>query len=102
MALLLTVLQAAALVVLQHTVLAAEVTGAEAAVADYPLCGVLAVLECTADLFGWHAAAQWQGEGKGGVWQDVESREGGVGGARVCKMLAGVGETERCRRERCA
>jgi hypothetical protein len=41
---------------LQHTVLAAEVAGAEAAVADDALRGVAAVLEATADFLGAAAA----------------------------------------------
>jgi hypothetical protein len=42
-------------------VLAAEVTGAEAAVTDDALGGVAAVLETAADLLG-SAAADWQRE----------------------------------------
>lgn len=41
---------------LQHAVLAAEVAGAEAAVADNALRGVAAVLEAAADLLGAAAA----------------------------------------------
>lgn len=41
--------------------LAAEVTGAEAAVADDALRSVAAVLEAAADLFGC-TAANWKGE----------------------------------------
>jgi hypothetical protein len=41
---------------LEHAVLAAEVTGAEAAVTDDALGGVAAVLETAADLLGSAAA----------------------------------------------
>lgn len=58
MALLLAVLEALALVVLEHAVLAAVVPAAEAAVTDDTLRRVLAVLERAADLLGRHAAAQ--------------------------------------------
>lgn len=54
--LLLAVLQPGAAVRLQHAVLAAEVTRAEAAVADDALRCVAAVLEAAADLL-WAAAA---------------------------------------------
>jgi len=57
MALLFAVLQALALVVLEHAVLAAVVTGAEATVTDNGLGAVLAVLEGAADLLRRHAAA---------------------------------------------
>lgn len=80
-ALLLAVLQAAALVVLQHAMLAAEVALAEGAVAHDPLRPVLAVLEGALYLLGRHAAADGQrhvqGRGRGeevGDW-----RGGGVG-----------------------
>jgi hypothetical protein len=45
----------------EHTVLAAEVAGAETAVADNALRGVAAVFGTTADLFGC-AAADGEGE----------------------------------------
>ena len=54
--LLLAVLQPRAAVRLQHAVLAAEVAGAEAAVADNALRGVTTVLEAAADLLGAAAA----------------------------------------------
>jgi hypothetical protein len=54
--LLLAVLQPGAAVRLEHAVLAAEVAGAEAAVADDALRGVAAVLEAAADLLGAAAA----------------------------------------------
>lgn len=57
MALLLAVLQAAAFVVLEHAVLAAEVPLAEGAVAHDALRPVLAVLEGALYLLGRHAAA---------------------------------------------
>ena len=59
--LLLAVLEACAVVRFQHAVLAAEVAGAEAAVADDALRGIAAVLEAAADLFGC-AAADGEGE----------------------------------------
>jgi hypothetical protein len=54
--LLLAVLQARAVMWLEHAVLAAEVTSAEAAVADDALGGVAAVLETAADLLRSAAA----------------------------------------------
>lgn len=71
MALLLAVLQALTLVVLEHAVLTAVVTTAEAAVADNRLRAVLAVLEGAADLLWRHAAAEWE--------REVESRVGADG-----------------------
>lgn len=65
MALLLAVLQTLALVVLEHAVLAAVVTGTEATVADNGLGAILAVLEGAADLLGRHATAQGKGEVQG-------------------------------------
>lgn len=65
MALLLAILQALALVVLEHAVLAAMVTGAESTVTDNGLGAILAVLEGAADLLGGHAAAQGEGEVQG-------------------------------------
>jgi len=59
--LLLAVLEACAVMRFQHAVLAAEVAGAEAAVADDALCGIAAFLEAAANLFGC-AAADGQGE----------------------------------------
>lgn len=58
MALLLAVLEALALMVLEHAVLAAVVPAAEAAVADDALRRVLALLERAADLLGRHATTQ--------------------------------------------
>ena len=47
--------------IFQHSVLAAEMACAEAAVADDALGGVFAVFVGAADFFGWHAA--FYGEG---------------------------------------
>lgn len=66
---------------LQHAVLAAEVAGAKAAVADNALRCVAAVLEAAADLLG-AAAADGQGQVDCGLAGD------GVG----CEALGGVGE----------
>lgn len=68
--LLLTVLQALALVVLEHAMLTAVVTAAEAAVAYDALGSVLAGLEGAADLLWGHSSAQWEGHVDGGVWGD--------------------------------
>ena len=65
MALLLAVLEATALVVLQHPMPAAEVALAEGAVAHDPLRAVLAVLEGAFYLLGRHAAADGQGHVQG-------------------------------------
>ena len=59
--LLLAVLEACAVVRFQHAVLAAEVAGAKAAVADDTLRGVTALLEAASDLFG---CATTDGEGE--------------------------------------
>lgn len=91
MALLLAVLQALALVILEQPVLAAEVARAEAAVAHDTLCGVLAVLETTPDLLGWHTSAHGQGHVECAVGCDVVFREGCGGGGEV---LAGVHEAQ--------
>jgi len=56
---------------LQHAVLAAKMALAEAAVADDALCGVLAVLEATADLPGRRAAAHGQGHVQRAFPRDV-------------------------------
>lgn len=58
MTLLLAIFEPLALVILQHAMLAAVATIAEAAVADNGLRAVLAVLEGAADLPRGHAAAQ--------------------------------------------
>ena len=60
---------------LEHAVLAAEVAGAEAAVADDALRGVAAVLETAADLLGSAAA-----DGESQV--DCRFAGNGVGGQR--------------------
>ena len=87
MALLLTVLQALALMVLQHTVLTAVVAAAEAAVADDALRRILAVLERAADLLRGHAAAQRERHVQCGVGRDVVGLQGA---RRRREVLAGV------------
>ena len=72
MAFLLAVLEPTALVVFQHAMLAAEMSRAEAAVANNTLCGFLAVFECAADFLGRHAAADGEGEVDGGGRMDVQ------------------------------
>lgn len=57
--LLLAVFQTIALVVLEETVLSAEVTVAEAAVSDDALGSVLALLEGAADLLLRHVGWLW-------------------------------------------
>ena len=89
--LLLAVLQALALVVLEEPVLAAEMAGAEAAVAHYALRRVLACLETTPDLLGRHATAQREGHVQHRVRRE---RERGQGGARRGQMAAGMHETQ--------
>lgn len=99
MALLLAVLQPAALVVLEHAVLAAKVALAEGAVPHDPLRPVLAVLEVALDLLGRHAAPDRQGHVQGrrgreqvGDWGRACGRaRRGVGGGQV---LAGVDEAD--------
>lgn len=86
-ALLLAVLEALALVVLEHAVLTAVMARAEAAVADNGLGAVLAVLEGTADLLWRHAATQGQGEVQSRVWADGVVGQGCFWGG---EMLAGV------------
>ena len=76
MTLLATILEAAALVILQHAMLAAVVAGAEAAVANDALGLLLAVLEAAADLLGWHAASHGQEEVQRAVGEDVGGFEG--------------------------
>lgn len=58
MALLFTVLESLALVVLQQPVLAAKVTRTEAAVADDALRRISAVLVTAPDFLGRHATTQ--------------------------------------------
>jgi len=72
MTLLLAILQTAALMVLQHPVLAAEMSGAEAAISDDALGGVLAVFEGAADLLGGHAASYRCCEFEGRVGKYVQ------------------------------
>ena len=68
MTLLLAVLEPAALVVLEHPVLAAEMPLAEGAIAHYPRGAVLAVLEGAFYLLGGHAAADGQRHVQGRGW----------------------------------
>lgn len=74
---------------LQHAMLAAEVAGAEAAVADDALCCVLAVFEVAADLLG-RPAPDRQRHVQRAVAGDVVAAECGSGG----EVLAGVDEAE--------
>ena len=60
MTLFLAVLQATALVVLQHAVLATKVSGTEATVPYYPLRSILAVFKGTPHFLGWHPASYWK------------------------------------------
>ena len=97
MTLLLAVLQPAALVILEHPVLAAEMPLAEGAIAHYPLRAVLAVFEGAFHLLGGHAAADGQrhvqGRGSGqevGDW-GCGCVGWGIGGGQ---MLAGVDEAD--------
>lgn len=66
MALLLAILQPAALVIFQHAMFAAELALAERAVADDALGRIFAILESAADLFGTATA-----DGKGDVYCSV-------------------------------
>lgn len=70
--------------------LAAKVALAEATVADDALCGILAVLEATSDLFGRCAATYGQGHVQRAFPRDV------VGGQvfRRLQVLAGVHEAQ--------
>ena len=90
-ALLLAVFQTLALVVFQQPVLPAKVAGAEAAVTDNALGGVLAFLEATPYLLRRHAAAQGEGHVQGGIGWELQRGEGGGGRGEV---LAGVHEAQ--------
>ena len=79
MALLLAVLQALALVILEHAVLTAMMASTEAAVADYGLGAVFAVLEGAANLLWGHAAAERECEVESRVGADGVISQGGVG-----------------------
>jgi hypothetical protein len=92
-ALLLAVLEALAPVVLEQAVLAAEMAGAEAAVADDALGGVLALLEGAADLLGRHAATERQCHVQDGVGREGERGEGFGGRGEV---LACIDEAQVC------
>lgn len=72
---LLAVLEAGAIVRLEHAVLAAEVAAAEAAVTNDALCGVLAIFEVAADLLGC-AAAEGQSDVEGALPADGVGGEG--------------------------
>ena len=91
MALLLAILQPIAHMVLQQPMPAAEMALAEAAVPDYPLRSVLALLERTPDLLGRHAAAQRERDVDYGFPRDIVGGEGSGGGGEV---FASVHETE--------
>jgi hypothetical protein len=56
------VFQATALVIFQHSMLPAEVAGAETAVADDSLGGLLTFFEAASDFLGWHSAAEREEE----------------------------------------
>jgi len=71
--LLFAVLQSRASVRLKHAVLAAEMTLAEAAVADNPLRGILALLEVAADLL-WRATADGKSKMYHALTGDVVGR----------------------------
>lgn len=89
--LFLAVLEALALVVLEQTVLAAEMAVAEAAVTDDALRRVLALLVAAADLLRGHAAAHRQRHVQRGVGGDGIVGERCAGGAQV---LARVHEAQ--------
>lgn len=65
MTLLLAILQPTALVILQHTMLAAEMPLTERAIAHDALGAVFAVFEGAFYLLGGHAAADGQGHVQG-------------------------------------
>ena len=71
MQLFLAVLEAIALVVLEHSMASAEVAFAELAVADDALCSRLALLEAAPDLAGRHSAAEGQRHVEGGGCGDA-------------------------------
>ena len=77
MRLRLAVLQPRTLVILQHTVLAAEVALAEAAVADDALRGFFAVFEGATNFLGGHSAEDGEGDVEGAVLRYVQSGERG-------------------------
>lgn len=77
MTLLLAVFQAAALVILQHAMLAAVVAVAETAVADDALGRFLAVLVGAANLLRGHAAKKRESDVDGRRRPDIERGESG-------------------------
>ena len=93
MAFLLAILQPATLMVLQHSVLAAEVSGAEAAITDNALGSILAVFKCAAHLLGGHATSDRRCEFEGRVRKDVQRDQGRVCGGG-CEMTACVEEAQ--------
>jgi len=93
MTLLLAVFQPATLMVLQHPVLSAEMSGAEAAIADNALGSVPAVFEGAAHLFGGHATSYRRCEFKGRVWKYVQRHKGRVCGGG-CEMAACMEEAQ--------
>ena len=58
-ALLLTIFQPTALMILQHAMLATKVAVAETTVTYNALSAIFAVLEVAFYLLGWHSAANW-------------------------------------------
>jgi hypothetical protein len=76
MTLLLTILEPFALMILEQPVLPAVMSAAEPAVADDALRRVPALLEGTAYLLGWHAAAHRQRHVQGSVGGDRIGGEG--------------------------
>ena len=75
--LLFTVLQSAAFMVFQHTMLAAVVAVAETAVAYYALRWLFAILVRATNFSRRHAATEGKGDVDGRRGRDVERGEGG-------------------------
>jgi hypothetical protein len=71
-AFLLAIFQPAALVILQHAMLAAVMSVAETAVANDALCGFFAVFVTASNFPRGHATAQGEGDVDGGRRRDVE------------------------------
>ena len=94
MALLLRIFQPSARVVLQHPMLAAEMTLAEGAVADYGLRKRLTLRVSTPRLPGARSLCGRERDVDGGFWCDVEVLQSDVligGGGQV---LAGVNQAD--------
>ena len=69
--------------ILQHSVLTAEMSGAEAAIADNALSSVLAVFEGTAHFLGRHATSYRRGKFESRVGKYIQRHKGRVcGGGR--------------------